>query len=291
MFRPSFTLTLALVAGATLSAGCATAPDAASSKGALARIAETRTVTFGYREDSRPFSYKGADGKPDGYSVELCRRVADSLKTQLKLDTLDVRWQPVTVATRIDAVADGRVDIECGTTSRTLGREARVDFSNVTWVDGSSFVTGSTSPVYRAAQLNGRKVGVIPGTTTEAALKAIASKGVVPVFVPVTTHTDGIAAVRDGRAEAYATDRMILVGEVLGGPDGAPLRLSEDYISLETYGLVMRRDADLRLAVNRALADVFRSGQIENVLRDIFGPKASTTPILQAAFELSALPD
>jgi len=284
----SFVPGAALLAGAALFTGCATPP---APQGGLARIAETKAVTFGYREDARPFSYQGSDGKPDGYSVELCRRVADALKGQLGLTQLDVRWQPVTVATRMQAVTDGRVDIECGSTSRTFGREQQVDFSNPTWVEGASFVALPASGIRLAKDLNGKRVGVIPGTTTEAALKHLATRGVTPVFVPVATHTDGIAAVRDGRAEAYATDRLILIGETLGGPEGQTLRLGDEFLSLETYGLMMRRDPDLRLAVNKALAGVYRSGEVEAVMRSIFGPDVSPTPMLRAAFVLSALPD
>lgn len=215
MKRLSFVPVATVLAAAAWLAGCATPP---ASQGGLARIAETKAVTFGYREDARPFSYQGSDGKPDGYSVELCRRVADALKGQLGLTQLDVRWQPVTVATRMQAVTDGRVDIECGSTSRTFGREQQVDFSNPTWVEGASFVALPASGLRLAKDLNGKRVGVVAGTTTEAALKHLATRGITPVFVPVATHTDGIAAVRDGRADAYATDRLILIGETLGGP-------------------------------------------------------------------------
>lgn len=223
MKRLSFVPVATVLAAAAWLAGCATPP---ASQGGLARIAETKAVTFGYREDARPFSYQGSDGKPDGYSVELCRRVADALKGQLGLTQLDVRWQPVTVATRMQAVTDGRVDIECGSTSRTFGREQQVDFSNPTWVEGASFVALPASGLRLAKDLNGKRVGVVAGTTTEAALKHLATRGITPVFVPVATHTDGIAAVRDGRADAYATDRLILIGETLGarGPDAAPGR-------------------------------------------------------------------
>ncbi len=285
-----FMAPLALVLVATLLAACANAPGAGQ-QAALTRIGQSQVLTLGFREDSRPFSYRGADGSPAGYSVELCKRVAASLQSQLKLAKLDLKWVPVTVATRMQAVSDGSVDLECGSTTRTLGREQQVDFSNPIWVEGSSFVSSATAPLRGVADLNGKRVGVIPGTTTEAAMKALSTRGVVPVFVPVQTHTDGIAAVRDGRAEAYATDRLILVGEVLGGPAGAKLMLSNDYLSLETYSLMMRRDADFRLAVNRALAGIYRSGDIAAVFRQAFGPGVLPSPILEAAFLINALPE
>ena len=271
--------------------GACAAPSTAPPQSALARITQTQILTLGFREDSKPFSFRGPDGNPAGYSVELCKRVATSVQTQLKLAKLDVKWVPVTVATRMQAVNDGSVDVECGSTSRTLGREQTVDFSNPIWVDGSSFVSPDTAPLRRVADLNGKRVGVIPGTTTEPALKALAGRGIVPVLVPLKTHTDGIAAVRDGRVDAYATDRLILVGEVLGGPAGAKLLLSDDYLSVESYSLMMRRDADLRLAVNRALAEIYRNGDIEAVFRQTFGPDIRPTPVLEAAFVINALPE
>ena len=281
-----------LICGLAASAlvGCASAPTAAP-KDTLARITQTQSITLGYREDSVPFAYKGSDGAPAGYSVELCKRGVGSLQSQLKLAKLDVKWVPVTVATRIGAVADGSIDLECGSTSRTLGREQQVDFSLATFVDGASYVSPAAKPLRKLSELNGRRVGVIAGTTTEAALKALASRGIVPQFVLVTTHTDGVAAVRDGRAEAYATDRLILVGEVLTGPAGAVLTLGEDLVSIETYGLMMRRDADFRLAVNRALASMYRSGDVLGVFRQSFGNSIEPSPMLAAMYVMNALPE
>lgn len=274
----------------TLLGACAS-PPAGPPKDSLARIGQTQTLKLGYREDAKPFSSKGADGAPTGYSVELCKRVASSLQSQLKLAKLDVQWVPVTATTRMQAVSDGSVDIECGSTSRTLSREQQVDFSNTIWVEGASFVSLASSPIARTVDLNGKRVGVIPGTTTERVLKGLSSRGVVPVLVTVQTSTDGIAAVRDGRADAYATDRLILVGEVTGGPAGATLRLSDDYLSMETYALMMRRDPDMRLAVNRALAETYRSGEIANVFRQSFPAGTAPSPLIEAAYVLNALPE
>ena len=277
-----------LLASSTFLAACATAPGG-SSGGALSRISQTQTLKLGYREDAIPFSSKGADGKPTGYSVAMCQRVAASLQSQLKLPKLDVQWVPVTAGSRMQAVLDGSVDIECGTTSRTLGREQQVDFSNPIWVEGASFVTQASSPVNRAADLNGRRVGVISGTTTETILRSMAARGVTPNLVPVQTSAQGIAAVREGRVDAFATDRLILVGEVLGRPSTVALKLSDDYLSIEPYALMMRRDADLRLAVNRALAETSRSGEIVNVFRSSFPEGARPSPLVEAIYVLNAL--
>lgn len=274
----------------SLLAACSTAP-VAGQKGTLARVGETGRITLGFREDSKPFSFKDANGNPGGYSVELCKRVASSLESQLKLSQLDVKWVPVTVATRMQAVQDGTIDLECGSTSRTFSREQVVDFSNAIWVQDSSFVSLASAPLPRIADLHGKRVGVIAGSTTEDALHELARRGVVPVLVPVPTHSDGVAAVRDGRANAYATDRLILVGEVLGGPSGAALLLSDDSFTIETYSLMMRRDADFRLAVNRALAELYLNGGLAAIFSKTFGPNVRPSRLLEAAFLLNALPE
>src|SRR5262249_9799052 len=134
-------------------------------------------------------------------------------------------------------------------------------------------------------------VGVIPGTTTEAVLKSLSARGISPVFVSMQSHTEGVAAVRDGRVEAYATDRLILMGEVLGRPSSGALKLSDDYLSMEPYSLMMRRDPDLRLAVNRALAEVYRSGEIVNVFRSTFPSGTTPSPLVEAVYVLNALPE
>ena len=285
-----FVVPSALLLAASFLTSCANALGAAP-PATLARISSSGSLTLGYREDSKPFSYNGEDGKPAGYTVELCKRVASSLQSQLQLQKLDVKWVPVTVATRTQALSDGRIDLECGSTTRTLGREKSVDFSNTIWVEGASFISLESAPLRRAAELGGKRVGVIPGTTTEVALKALSARGVTPVLVAMTTHTDGVAAVRDGRIDAYASDRLILVGEVVGGPRGARLVLSDDYLSIETYSLMMRRDADFRLAVNRALAQLYRSGDIAEVFLLAFGPGVQPTPMLEAVYLLNALPE
>ncbi|MDM0047376.1 amino acid ABC transporter substrate-binding protein [Variovorax dokdonensis] len=271
--------------------GCATSSAPATATGAPSQIASAQVLKLGYREDARPFSFKGADGSASGYSVELCRRVAASLKTQLQLTQLNIQWVPVTAANRIQAVKDGRVDIECGSTSRTLAREQQVDFSNAIWVESSSFIATVSSGMTKVADLNRKRVGVIPGTTTEQVLQRLSARGIEPVYVTMATHTEGIAAVRAGSIDAYATDRLILAGEATSGASsGPPLRLAADDFSLETYGLMMRRDADLRLMVNRALAQTYRSGDIVQIFRDAFSP-ALPSPLLEATYVLGALPE
>jgi ABC-type amino acid transport substrate-binding protein len=291
----SFLLTAALLAGcAAPAAASSTSAGAATHAGTdtLSRIGRTGTITLGFREDARPFSYRGPDGQPAGYSVELCKRAVESLRSQLKVERLEARWVPVTVATRIPAVVEGTVDLECGTTTRTLGRMEQVDFSVPTFIEGASFVSRAGTGLRTGRDLAGRKVGVIPGTTTATMLEAArAQAGFNGQLVTVQTHDEGLAAVRDGRIDAYMTDRAILVG-LAGAAGGAQAwTMADDYFSLETYGLMMRRDPAFRLAVNRALANLYRSGAVNAVFKTAFGPNARPTGMLENMFLLNALPE
>jgi ABC-type amino acid transport substrate-binding protein len=284
------TALLLTIAACAALAGCASFPGGQPAD-TLGRIERTQEVRLGYRADAIPFSYEGAGNRPAGYSVELCRRVVDSLRAQLKLPKLETRWVQVTVADRFDALTGGRIDLECGSTSRTLGRERTVDFSLPTFVDGASFVALAGSGLRRAPDLEGRRVGVIAGTTTEAVLKGAIARGATIRLVPIRTHTEGIAAVRDRTVDAYASDRVLLAGEALAGSAGTAFALSDGYLSIEVYGLVMRRDADFRLAVNRALAALYRSGEIVSVFQAGFGPQFVPSSVLEAAFRINALPE
>jgi ABC-type amino acid transport substrate-binding protein len=282
----------ALLLSGILLGACASAeaPKPAAPADTLSKISQSKTIRLGYREDSAPFSFKAPNGQPAGYSVELCKRVAASVQAQLNIPSMDIQWVPVTAGNRIDMVKNGNVDLECGSTSRTLGREAQVDFSLPIFVEGGSFISLASAPLRKLSELNGRKLGVIPGTTTDASLKFLPSRGVNPQIVPIATHTEGLTALREKRIDAYATDRMILMGEAVMGQSGSFV-LSDDYFSMETYGLMMRRDADFRLAVNRPLAQLYRSGDIKSVFQHSFGSRFSPAALLEAMYLLSALPE
>ncbi|MFN9773991.1 MAG: amino acid ABC transporter substrate-binding protein [Burkholderiales bacterium] len=259
----------------------------------IERVTRTGTLIVGYRADSAPFSFDGPDGRPAGYSVALCRQVAESLKTRLKLPRLEVKWVPVTVASRIASVENGTVDLECGSTTRTLSRMERVDFSLPIFIEGSSFITLASSGLKNGRDLAGKRVGVIPGTTTETMLKAAQGKdGFSGVLVPVKTHDEGVAALADGRIDAYVSDRTILVGMArASGRAGTAWQLSDDFFSLETYGLMMRRDARFRVEVDRALSDLYRSGRVIDLFGAAFGTNVPLPPALQAMYLQNALPE
>lgn len=257
--------------------------------GTLKKLADKRKLTLGYRLDAAPFSFQAPDGSPAGYSVDLCRHVAASLQQQLKLPRLDIAWVPVGAADRIGKVTRGEVDLECGTTTVTLGRMAQVDFSSLIFVDSGSFVSLVDGP-RSIPQLAGRTVGVLAGSTSEARLQAaLRVRMVGATVVRLGNEADAIRALVDKRIDAFANDRLALIGRVmLAQPEGAAFALSEDDYSIEPYALMMRRDPAFRLAVNRALAQIYAGPVLEEVYGAWFGKFGAPAPLLAAMYVLHA---
>ena len=262
-------------------------------QGTLEKIKSAKTITMGYREASLPFSYVGDENKPVGYTVDLCMRVAAGIQQQLGLNELRVTWTLVTPENRMAMVADGTIDLECGSTTNTLSRQAQVDFSQMIFVDGGSLLVRTASHVKSLSDIAGKRLAVIPGTTTENALAEALQKANLEVeLLRVKEHSDGIAALENGTADAYASDRLILIGLALTSKDPTKLALADEYLSYEPYGLMLRRgDADFRLAVNRVLSQLYRSGQIYPIYERWFGAVDRASPLLQTMYRLNGLPE
>ena len=265
---------------------------AAQPPGVLGKIKATKTITLGYSEAAVPFSFVGNDDRPQGYTVDLCKRIADGIQQQLGLAELTVKWVKVDVNTRIPAVMKGTVDIECGSTTHTLTREEKVDFSNMIFVDGASYISKARARLATIKDLAGKKITVIPGTTTEKVLTAALEQAQVTAeIIPVKTHAEGYGALREDRVDAYASDRMILIGLALNAIDAQSYRLSDEMFSYEPYALMLRRDAAFRLAINRELARLYRSGDIMNIYARWYGPLGEPSTLLKAMYFLNALPE
>ncbi len=262
-------------------------------QGTLKKIKDTNTIAIGYREASRPFSFVGDDGKPVGYSIDLCLRIVAGVQQQLGLRDLPIKWVPVTPENRISFVVKGTIDIECGSTTNSLSRQEQVDFSHMIFVDGGSLLVKADSGIRGVSDLGGKRVAVIPGTTTEKALAASLQKRYVNAqVIKVKEHGDGLAALEKGEADAYASDEILLVGLALTAKDPTKLKLGEHYFSYEPYGLMVRRgDADFRLAVNRVLSHLYRSEQIFEIFGKWFGSLGKPGALLQAMYILNGLPE
>jgi ABC-type amino acid transport substrate-binding protein len=262
-------------------------------QGTLKKIKDSGTITIGYREQSLPFSFKGDDGKPTGYSIDLCQRIVTGVQQQLKLSKLDVKWVPVTPENRIASVVNGTIDLECGSTTASLSRQEQVDFSNMTFVDGGSLLVKITGTLNTLQDLGGKKIGVIPGTTTEGALRSVLQKASLTAeIVPITDHRGGLAALESGSIDAYASDRVILIGLAATSSDPSKFAIAEQYLSYEPYGFMLRRgDSAFRLAVNRVLSSLYRSGDVLQVYGRWFGKLGRPGAVLLAMYALYALPE
>ena len=260
--------------------------------GALAEIKNTGVIRLGHLQDSPPFSFVEA-GTPQGYSVELCKRVAQSIQQQLKLPSLRVQWIPLTLQERIPSVRDRKVDIECGTTTWTLSRQQEVDFSLMTFVDGATVLVRGNSELMRLADLNGKKIAVVPTTTTATALQAaLKTRMLATIVVPVSTPEEGIAKLRQGTVDGYASDRVVLLGQGLATKGGNSVRVLDEDFSVEPYALVLARgDPDFRLAIDRALAGLYRSGEIEAIFNRWLGPLGRPSTLLTALYYLQSIPE
>jgi len=275
-----------LVACAHAVPGPAPAPDST-----LKAIKERKAMVVGYLKDAYPLSYEGPNG-PDGYSIDLCRRIGDEAGRAVGIEKLELRFVPVTLENRIDAVASGKVDIECSTSTATLSRMEKVDFTNLIFVDGGGLVVKKSTFIRNVAELADESVAVVPGTTTEKALRAALSQGNIRArVVEVPDHASGIAAVKDGKVSAYASDRIILVGQLIEQRD-AGLGLVPMQFSIEPYGFMLRRgDADFRLVANRALSRAYRSGEIANIFQRWFGAIGKPDETLVLMYLLNATPE
>ncbi len=258
----------------------------------LKKIRDSKTITLGFRTDSPPFSFSGPDGQPAGYSVDLCKRVVAGIERTLGGSSLAVKWVPVTSANRFDQVTSGAIDLECGNTTVTLGRQERVDFSNMTFVDGGAVLVLAESKLGRLADLAGKTVGVKPGTTTETSLKAALKERLIDArVVNVKDEAEALAALNEKRIDGYAADRVVLVGNVIVARSDIKYSLLQDDFSFEPYALMMRRDPAFRLAVNRGLVQVYRSGAIKEIFDRWLAPLGKPGPLLAAMYYLNTTPE
>ena len=269
-------------------------PCGAAAEGTLEKISRTGEFVIGYRTDSLPLSFRDGRGQPAGYSVDLCQRIGRGVQRHFTDENIKVKFVPVTSDNRISAVADGTVDIECGSTTITLSRQEHVDFSIPTFLTGGSLASLRESGIQTVADLAGKRVGVARGTTTEGQLQAfLADNNIDAEIVVVGDRTEGWARLSQGNIDAMASDQIVLIGLIMSSPDPTKFWLDSEIFSYEPYGFVVRRDdADFRLVVNRAIAEVYRSGEHADIYYEWIGKAGiEVPPSLAMMFQLGALPE
>jgi ABC-type amino acid transport substrate-binding protein len=262
-------------------------------EGRLKKIQETKTITVAYRTDALPFSFEEKDGKPSGYTVELCRSVIGVLERQIGVVPLQVKWVPVTVQNRFTTISSGKADMECGATTVTLGRMKEVGFSNLTFVDGTGLLIRNSMSGTSLMDLANKKIGVIAGTSNERALNAaLKAKVVTATVVPVTSREEGLRQLEDSTIDAFASDRVLLVGLVTKAKDPKALALLGDPLSFEPYAIVLPRgDWMLRQGVDAALSEIYKSSALPDLYKRWFASLGRPGTVLDVMFMLGQLPE
>lgn len=285
MFRTT-TLALALL----LAAGSV---HAQGLDGRLKTIAATKTITIAYRADATPFSFMDDKKLVGGFSIDLCKRVVNSIERQLNLQGLQIRWLPVTTQTRFDAVAKGQADMECGSSTVTLSRLKQVDFSSYIFIASTGLLVKSASGLRSLSDLADRKIAVIAGTTNENAIRAqLKRRQLSATVLPFKTRDEAFAALEEGKVDAFANDKLLLVGAASKAKDQKSLSLLPDELSFEPYGIVLPRgDAAFRLAVNTGLSQIYGSGEITEIFGRWFGAFGDPGPVIRALYILGAIPE
>ncbi|WP_326539820.1 amino acid ABC transporter substrate-binding protein [Pseudorhodoferax sp.] len=243
------------------------APTAAPTQltGTLAKVRASGSIAIAHRESSVPFSYLNARKEPIGYSIELCRALVNSIADAVH-KTLTITWVPVTAESRIDAIANGQADLECGSTTSNLERQKRVAFSPIIFVSGTKLMVKVGSPVRSFRDLAGRKVVVTAGTTNEKSLRDLVQKFKLDTQIVVQPdHAASFAQVASGAADAFATDDVLLYGLIADqAAKGGKYQVVGEFLSYDPYGIMFRKD-DPQLAriVQESMQLLAEDGEIE----------------------------
>ena len=271
----------------------ASAVQAQPLDGRLKRIAETKTIAIAHRTDAMPFSFTDDSKQVTGFTVDLCKRVVASIERQINVPGLQIKWVPVTSQNRFAVVASGQADLECGASTVTLSRLRQVDFSSFIFVETTSLLVKSASGLQSFADVAGKKIAVVAGTTNERAVQAqLKRRQISATVVPMASREQAFEALESGAADAFASDRLLLLGSFVKAKDPKAMAILGDELSMEPYGIALPRgDASLRLAVNTGLSQVFGSGEIGELFKTWFGQLGRPSVVLEVNYLLGTIPD
>jgi len=271
----------------------ASAVQAQALDGRLKKIADAKAISIAYRADATPFSFTNDKKEPVGFTIDLCKRVVNSIERQINVQGLKINWVPVTVQNRFDTIAKGQADMECGSSTVTLGRMKQVDFSSFTFVETTGLLVKAAAGARSLSDLAGKRIGVVGGTTNERAVNAqLKGRKLTATVVSFKSSEEALAALEAGKVDAFASDKLLLVGAAGKAKDQKSLALLPDELSFEPYGIALPRgDAGFRLAVNTGLSQLYGSGEIGEIFGRWFGPFGPPSPIIQAIYILGTIPE
>ena len=263
--------------GLALAAVCfAAQADAEELSGTLRKIRETGVINIGYRDSSIPFSYLDDNQKPIGYAMDICDRIVEAVKKELKLDKLEIKLNPVTSATRIPLMANGTVDLECGSTTNNAERQKQVWFTNTHFLTASRFVSKKASNIKSIDDLKGRSVVSTSGTTNIKQLnEANSARNLGINIIPAKDHAEAFLMVETDRAAAFVMDDILLASLVAGSKDPAAYIISTDAFSKpEPYGIMLRKDdVAFKKVVDAATAALYQGGEGQKIYDKWFTQK------------------
>ena len=269
--------------------------------GTLKKIKDSNTVTLGYRASSIPFSYLNKVHQPIGYSIDLCNEVVKQIASDLEGVEIGVSYKLVRAETRIPAVRSGEIDLECGSTTANFERKKEVAFSPIFFVAGTKILVARSSAITSYRDLRDKTVVVTAGTTNEEAVRAISAKQHLGIkFLVGKDHAESFALLKEGKADAFATDDVLLYGLVAQSGSSDQYHVVGEYLSYDPYGLMYRKDdPDFAEAVDRTFTRLARSRELVQLYNKWFQQRLPTgetldlpmSPELEEIFRVEGVPE
>ena len=281
-------VTMALIS--MLASGTILAADLST----LEQIKKTKTIRIGYRADKPPMSYVNRNNELVGYSIDLCLRMVDEMKSTLEIPDISVEYVPVNASNRFDALTDNSIDILCGVTTKTLSRLELVDFTQPTFITGAALLTLKSLQVQKISELSGKKIAVVKDTTTfDSLTKMLKREASDAEVVTVKTAVEGMEALTRGEVHAFSGDQIVLIGLIINSDNPKQFALTENVFSYEPFALAVRKnDAEFRLVADRMLSRLYRTKKVLLLYDKWFGKYINKMPtLLEAMYLLNSTPE
>jgi glutamate/aspartate transport system substrate-binding protein len=261
--------------------------------GTLKQIKKSGKIRIGYRASQPPMSFLDEDSNPSGYSIDICKGIVAEVEKKIGT-SIKVEYIPVTAEGRFKALGDNKIDILCGSTTKTMSRSELVDFTQLTYVTGASLMTLKDNNTLDTAGFDGTKIGVVKGTTTETYLKKLIQEtGTDAEVVLMNSTKESIDALRKKEIDAFSSDQVVLIGIALKAGDVMEFDIKSNVFSFEPFALAVRRnDADFRLVADRVISDLYRSKKILDIYDKWIGKYIrQRLPVYDAMIQLNATPE
>lgn len=267
-------------------------PASAQTADTLDKIRQTKTVTIGNREVARPFSFLNEQKQPVGYAVDLCMKVVEQLRKDLKLPDLKVRFVTVSGAERIPKLLDGTIDMECGATTNTKARQEKVDFSLTYFIAGMKILVPKNSDLTGPSSLAGKTVALSKGTTSEKLFLQLREGELGDMKLEqFPGNAEALKALVDGKVAAFPQDDILLTGLISTLPNRNDYKLTQNYLSIEPYAVMVRKgDQRLLAVIDRTLGNLYVSGEIYKIYDTWFDTEKLRIPMSRLLHDSIARP-